>query len=63
MKETSTEQLKRMEKLEGESIQAAMYSWFLKRKKRGKLTVDVQSPATTNAKLNKAGISPENFKS
>lgn len=38
-----------------------MYSWFLKRKKRGKLKVDVQNPATTNAKLKKAGVTLENY--
>ena len=38
-----------------------MYSWFLKRKKRGKLKDDVQNPATTNAKLKKAGVTLENY--
>ena len=61
MKDITSEQLERMEKSEGESIQSAMYSWFLKRKKRGKLTVDVQNPATTNAKLKKAGINLDNY--
>ena len=35
MKDITPEQLDRMEKAEGKSIQSAMYSWFLKRKKRG----------------------------
>lgn len=61
MKDITPEQLDRMEKSEGESIQDAMYSWFLKREKRGELTVKVQTPATTNAKLLKAGLSPDNF--
>jgi hypothetical protein len=61
MKDISPEQLERMEKSEGKSIQSAMYSWFLKRKKRGKLLVNVQNPATTNAKLKKAGITFENY--
>lgn len=33
MKDMTGEQLDRLEKSEGESIQQAMYSWFLKRKK------------------------------
>ena len=61
MKDITPEQLERMEKSEGESIQSAMYSWFLKRKKRGKLSVNIQNPATTNAKLKKAGITFENY--
>lgn len=61
MKDITPEQLEKMEKSEGESIQSAMYSWFLKRKKRGKLKVDVQNPATTNAKLKKAGVTLENY--
>lgn len=61
MRDITPEQLEKMEKSEGESIQSAMYSWFLKRKKRGKLKVDVQNPATTNAKLKKAGVTLENY--
>ncbi|MBK8505861.1 MAG: hypothetical protein IPL46_28915 [Saprospiraceae bacterium] len=61
MKDITTEQLDRMEKSEGESIQHAMYSWFLKREKRGELTVKVQNPTTTNAKLLKAGLTADNF--
>lgn len=61
MKDITPEQLEKMEKSEGESIQSAMYSWFLKRKKRGKLKVDVQNPAITNAKLKKAGVTLENY--
>ena len=33
-----------------------MYSWFLTRKKRGDLLVDVQNPTVTNSLLKKAGI-------
>ena len=33
MRDMSTEQLERMETAEGEGIQTAMYSWFLKRKR------------------------------
>ena len=61
MKDITPEQLDRMEKAEGESIQSAMYSWFLKRKKRGTLSISVQNPATTNTKLKKSGITSENF--
>jgi len=56
MKEITAEQLKEMEMHEGQSIQTAMYSWFLKRKKRGKLLIEVQDPSTTNAILNKNEI-------
>ena len=61
MKDITPEQLEKMEKSEGKSIQSAMYSWFLKRKKRGTLKVDVQNSATTNAKLKKAGVTLENY--
>lgn len=61
MRDISSEQLDRMEESEGQSIQAAMYSWFLKREKRGSLTVKVQSPSETNAKLKKAGVNYANF--
>lgn len=59
MKDISPEQLERMEIAEGEGIQGAMHSWFLKRKKRGSLRVDVQAPNVTRAKLLKAGVTPE----
>jgi len=61
MKEMTTEQLAKMEKSEGEGIQSAMYSWFLKREKRGDLSVKIQDIATTNAKLKRAGITIENY--
>lgn len=61
MMETSPEQLAKMEESEGEDIQFAMYSWFLKRAKRGSLKVKVQSPSETNAKLKKAGITHETY--
>ncbi|MCM8568995.1 hypothetical protein NE848_06370 [Gramella jeungdoensis] len=65
MKEISQEQLKELEKNEGLSVQSAMYSWFLKRKKRGDLFVDIQDPKRTNALLNQndltdpATVTPE----
>jgi hypothetical protein len=61
MKDMTPEQLAKMEKAEGESIQSAMYSWFLKREKRGKLKVKILDINTTNAKLKKAGITYETF--
>lgn len=62
MKDMTDEQLDRLEKSEGESIQSAMYSWFLKRKKRGKLlNLEIQDPRTTNAILLKKDISYENI--
>jgi hypothetical protein len=62
MKNISTEQLERMEKSEGESVQMGFYSWFLKREKRGQLTVKVQDPNKTNALLKRNGITYENMK-
>ncbi|HKJ42057.1 MAG TPA: hypothetical protein VKA27_08170 [Sunxiuqinia sp.] len=61
MKNIKPEQLNRMEKSEGESVQSAMYSWFLKRQKRGKLRVQVQDISTTNALLKRHNITYENM--
>ena len=62
MKDMSTEQLDRLEKAEGEGIQTALYSWFLKRKKRGDMTtVDIQDVRTTTAILNKNDINYNNI--
>lgn len=62
MKDMTAEQLNRIEKSEGESIQTAMYSWFLKRKKRGDLeSLDIQDPRTTNATLKKQNIDYNNI--
>ncbi len=61
MKDITSEQLARMEKAEGMEIQSAMYSWFMKREKRRTLTVKVQGPMVTNARLKKAGVTLENF--
>ena len=49
MKDITKEQLEELEKNEGLSIQSAMYSWFLKRKKRGDMLIDIQDPKKTNA--------------
>ncbi|RED50274.1 hypothetical protein [Seonamhaeicola aphaedonensis] len=62
MKDITDEKLFRIEKSEGESIQTAMYSWFLKRKKRGKLqTLEVQDPKVTTALLKRNDISYANI--
>ena len=62
MKDMTNEQLERLEKAEGEGIQTAMYSWFLKRKKRGKLeNIEVQDPKTTTALLKRNDISYDNI--
>lgn len=61
MKDMTPEQLHKIERAEGESIQSAMYSWFLKRKKRGSLKIDVQDPVRTNALLLKREIDYDNI--
>lgn len=61
MKSMSNEQLSKMEEDEGQSIQSAMHSWFLKREKNGKLKVSFLDPITTNAKLKRMGVTFENF--
>lgn len=61
MEQVTPEELVEMEVAEGKDLQAAMFSWFLKRKERGKLTVDVQSTAITNAILKQEGITVDNY--
>lgn len=62
MKDMTSEQLDRIEKAEGEGIQTALYSWFLKRKKRGDMTtVEIQDSRTTTAILNKNDINYTNI--
>jgi len=62
MKDMNEAQLHRLEKAEGKGIQTAMYSWFLKRKKRGKLTkIDVQDPKITTALLKRKNIDYDNI--
>ena len=62
MKDMTSDQLGKIERSEGESIQTAMYSWFLKRKKRGDLqSLEVQDPRVTSAKLKKKEIDYENI--
>ncbi|TVZ58773.1 hypothetical protein NA63_1280 [Flavobacteriaceae bacterium MAR_2010_105] len=62
MKDMTSEQLQRLERSEGESIQSAMYSWFLKRKKRGDLqNLEIQDPRVTTAMLKKQNIDYDNI--
>lgn len=62
MKDMTNDQLSRIERSEGESIQSAMYSWFLKRKKRGNMQrIEIQDPRTTNALLSKQNINYDNI--
>jgi len=61
MKNMSERDLHKLERAEGEGIQNAMFSWFLKRKKRGTLKIDVQDPQRTNAILFKNGIDYNNL--
>jgi len=51
MEGMTTEQLNKLGENEGYNIQQSMYSWFLTRKQRGEMTVDVQNPIETNALL------------
>ncbi|MFH4968688.1 hypothetical protein V8G61_10845 [Gaetbulibacter sp. M240] len=62
MKDMTNEQLYKIERSEGEGMQTAMYSWFLKRKKRGKLeNLEVQDPNITTALLLKKDIDYDNL--
>ncbi|WP_299666238.1 hypothetical protein [uncultured Polaribacter sp.] len=61
LKDFTSEQIIEMGKNESLDIQKAMYSWFLTRKKRGTLLVDVQNPKRTNALLLKKGIDVHSY--
>ncbi|RZN84306.1 MAG: hypothetical protein EVB11_02555 [Winogradskyella sp.] len=62
MKDMTPDKLERLEKAESKGLQAGMHSWFLKRKKRGKMTsIEVQDPKRTNALLAKEGITYDNI--
>ena len=62
MEKMTTEQFDKLEQSEGKSIQTSMYSWFLKRKKRGGLTsIEVQDPNKTTALLGKKEITQMNL--
>jgi hypothetical protein len=56
LKDFTPEQIIEMGKNEALDIQKAMHTWFLTRKKRGTLLVEVQNPKRTNALLKKKGI-------
>ncbi len=56
LKDFTSEQIVEMGKDEALDIQKGMYTWFLTRKKRGTLLVEVQNPTRTNALLKKNGI-------
>lgn len=56
LKEFTSEQMNQMNKDESLDIQKGMYTWFLTRKKRGTMLVEVQNPSRTNALLKKNGI-------
>lgn len=58
LKDFSPEQIVDMEKDEALNIQRSMYSWFLNKKKKGKLLVNVQNPKKSNKLLKDAGIDP-----
>ena len=55
------EQIEKMEIDEGKEVQRGMYAWFLKRQKRGTLSVQVQDPRKTALLMRRAGIDPNNW--
>ena len=61
LKDFTTEQIIQMNKDEAIDIQKGMHTWFLTRKKRGTLLVNVQNPTRTNALLKKNGIDIHNY--
>ena len=61
MKALKDGDLEKIERAEGLGLQSAMHSWFLKRKKRGDLVVNIQDPKRTNAILKKSNITYDNI--
>ena len=57
MRELSTSDIEKLEESESYSIQRSMYSWFLKRKGRGTLAINIQDISLTNSILSKQSIS------
>jgi len=53
-------QLKKMNIIEDGKIQSSVYTWFLKKKEEGHLSVNIQDILTTNTLLQKAGITSKN---
>ena len=62
MKNTSAEQMIRLEEQTGRSIQDKMYTWFLKRSNKFKYTVSFQDISRTNALLLQAGLDYDHIK-
>ena len=58
LKDFTSEQIIEMERKESLNLQKSMYSWFLNKKKKGDLRVNVQNPKKTNKLLEEAGINP-----
>ena len=58
-KKIDAEAMIEQQKTESINFQKEMYSWLLKRKMQGKISQEIQSLETTNAKLKKEGY-PEN---
>lgn len=56
MKEITASQLNEMAEKEGAAIQNSMYTWFLTRQKRGKLSLKVQDPKRSMIMLRENGI-------
>jgi hypothetical protein len=56
MKNTTAEQILRLEEQTGKTIQDKMYTWFLKRSDKYKYTVSFQDISRTNALLLQAGL-------
>ena len=52
----SAEDLQRMEDSYQEGFQNSMYSWFLKMKKKGRMSQEIQDVSRTNALLKKNGL-------
>ncbi len=61
LKDFTSEQIAQMNRDEAIDIQKGMYTWFLTRKKRGTMLVDVQNPTMTNTLLKKQGIDIHNY--
>jgi len=57
LKDFTPDQIAEMEEDESLNIQKSMYSWFLNKKKKGDLLVEVQNPKVSNKLLKDAGIS------
>ena len=55
------DQIRDLENKEGTEVQRGMYAWFLKRQKRGSLSVEVQDPRRTRLLLRKAGVDPNDW--